>query len=139
MTPGEVTQIEQLRRSLDDLTATIKRRNAWRRVLAVLAAVAVGVLLANSVANRTTLAIVRDATNPQGQLARSGQDRQQVVLAGLLDEGDCRHRRAAAGLPPPPNIAKPCRDQTDPSVYPGGGASTSAPTTTTTTTKGPPA
>ncbi len=119
MTPGEVTSIDQLRRSLDDLTETLKRRNTHRRVLAVLAGVAVALLLWNSFANRETLTRVKAATDPTGEYAERAVRNQSLVLAVMLDNIDCRDRRADAGLPPPPDAFRPCRDQTPAEVYSG--------------------
>lgn len=42
------------------------------------------------------------------------------LAARITDNGNCDRRRLAAGLPAVPDLRRPCRDQTDPSVYPGG-------------------
>ncbi len=41
-----------------------------------------------------------------------------AAVAVIVDDLYCDQRRAQAKLPPVPDPRKPCRDQTDPSVYP---------------------
>lgn len=119
MTPGEVSKIDELTKSLNDLRRTIERRNALRRVLAVLAGLALVVLLYSSLTNRVTLSIVRDAVDPTSELAQRGRAAQQTVLVLMQDDIDCRAHRRDAGMSPPPDAYKPCRDQTPPEVYTG--------------------
>lgn len=130
MTPAEPeaqsVTLADVAHSFDNLAAELHQRNAWRRVVAVLVGLAIVILLAViavllviALSNRTTLGIVQDVTDPEGKFARRSAAAQQVTFATILDEGDCRHRRAQAGLPPPPQAYVSCRAQTPPEVYDG--------------------
>lgn len=60
--------------------------------------------------------LILSVTGPEAQ-ARSAAGTRDILLRNAI-ETDCRSRRQQVRLPAP-DPARPCADQTDPSVYPG--------------------
>lgn len=65
--------------------------------------------------------LIKNATGEEAQ-ARSAAALVQIkkdVRVATGEEIDCRSRRQQARIPAPDNPDIPCKDQTDPSIYPG--------------------
>lgn len=109
-----------LRNGLGDFTRevhAIDRRRRWARIGL---AVAIAILLVAGIFNFITLQTVRCALTPHCSIYERNQKNSANVVGQLVVEGDCRARRAAAGLAAPPDPKRRCIEQTPMAVYPGG-------------------
>jgi hypothetical protein len=78
----------------------------------------VAVLMVTTILGGYTLYLVNDTISPDGGRFKQNQTRTGEVITTLAIDGDCRSRRAAAGLLAPDPRA-PCPSQTPTDVYPG--------------------
>lgn len=88
------------------------RRLGWMVLLGL------AILTILSVVSTFTLYLVIDTISPDGGRFKQNQARTGQAVAAIVVDGDCRNRRAAAGLPAP-DPRGPCEGQTATEVYPG--------------------
>lgn len=125
--------VDELRLELAKLTGGLARFVAElhiidrKRSLQLLGlAVAIVVLLVAAVVNVVTLQTVHCALTPRCAIYERNARSSAAVVSGLVDEQDCRQRRALAGLPvPDDDLLAPtahrrsCAEQTPAAVFPG--------------------
>lgn len=130
--------VADLVRIIAGQTATIAEQTALLRQVSrrlrrerIVAGVLVAILLWIGVTNRDSIAILKSATTPEGEIFRRGQQQTAGLLLNFSIEMDCRDRRRDAGMPAPviprlpdgtpdfANASFSCVAQTPPDVFPG--------------------
>lgn len=109
----------QVAAGLKQFTAEVHSIDRRRRRQFVAVGVCLLLLLAAAGANLVTLQIVRCALTPGCSIYDRNARSSAKVVAELVVEGDCRERRAGAGLPAPEDPRRRCIEQTPVAIYPG--------------------
>ena len=97
-----MTEVRGLR---DDIAKVDSKRgrdlNLFKAAMVLVLVLVVGVAFTVA-SNRPILNLIQSTVTPGGEIYEQNQARSNQLVFTLVTENDCRHRRAEAGLAPPP-------------------------------------